>query len=414
MTARTALRGPVLSPVDAGRAVQYEDGVVTISGGRIERVGPWDDDAKPENVVKTSALILPAFVDTHVHLPQIDVRGRYGSRLLPWLDRHIYPAEAAFRDPDHAAAVATRFFAALGATGIGTAAVFATIHTEATARAFEVAADSGLRIVLGKVLMDRNAPAELLEPAASSVAAALQLAETWEGAAGGRLYTAITPRFAPTSSLELLEAAGRAATDTGLRIQTHLAEQKDEIETVARLFPEATDYLDVYERAGLVTERSVFAHGIHCSDDAFGRLSRSGASIACCPTSNAFLGSGSFPLDRARDSGVHVAIGCDVGAGPSFSPLDVLRHYAYLDRSPPADLLYRATRAGAEALGFGDRAGRLEPGMSGDLVLLEPPPDADGDPLDRFAQSVFRGDETRVAATLVEGRAVFGALPPPG
>lgn len=415
MTRRVILRGPVLSPVDNERATLYEDGAVTIDAGRIEHVGAWEDDAEwAGSVVATSALILPAFVDAHVHLPQIDVRGRYGPRLLAWLERYVYPAEIKFGDPDHAASVAARFFDALGAAGIGTASVFATVHTDSTARAFEIASHSGLRIVMGKVLMDRNAPDDLLEPVESSVAAALDLAETWEGAAGGRVFTAITPRFAPTSSPELLAAAGSAAAEAGLRVQTHLAEQRDEIEAVARLFPEAADYLAVYERAGLVSERSIFAHAVYCSDDAFRRLARSGASVACCPTSNAFLGSGSFPMPRARSSGVHVAVGCDVGAGPSFSPLDVLRHYAYLDRASPADLLYRATRAGAEALGFGDRTGRLEPGMSADLILLEPPPDADGDPLERFSQCVFRGDESRVLATLVEGSAVFGALPDAG
>ncbi len=432
------LRGPLLTPVSSGRAEWHEDGVVEIGAdGRIAAVGPWrggpDGDgaasaAGPPVAETGGALILPAFVDAHVHLPQLDIRGRWGEGLLPWLERWVFPAEAAFADPDYAARMAERFFAALAAAGTGTAAVFATVHREATERAFQAAEASGLRVVLGKVLMDRGAPAELLEPAGHGVAASLALAERWEGAGGGRLHYALTPRFAPTCSAELLAAAGHAAREANLRLQTHLAEQPDEIARVREEFPGARDYLAVYESAGLVREGAVFAHAVHCSDDAFRRLAAAGAAVACCPTSNAFLGSGAFSLARAREAGVTVGIGSDVGAGPQLSPLDVLRHFAYLGDGPatgageatqsarrvsPEELLYRATLAGAEALGFPE-TGRLGPGLSADLVLVEPPPDAAGSPLERFVQCVFRQSETRVVATLVEGRAVHGRLPRDG
>src|SRR5687767_12190524 len=376
---RTALRlrGSVLSPLSRDRAEMHEDGLVEIADGRIVAVGPWSGDSSRANpggapVIDTGgALILPAFVDTHVHLPQIDIRGRWGLPLLPWLERYVFPAEAAFADPDHAARVADRFFAELAAAGTGTACVFATSHTEATMRAFEAADASGLRVVLGKVLMDRNVPSALVEPAEAGIRDSLALAERWEGAAGGRLHYAVTPRFALTSSPELLAGAGRAARDAGLRIQTHLAEQTDEVAKVLEAFPGARDDLEVYEGAGLVRRGAVFAHAIHCSNDAFQRLARAGAAIACCPTSNAFLGSGTFPLARARDAGVTIGIGSDVGAGPQFSPLDVLRHFAYLGGIAPEELLYRATLAGAEALGFPE-TGRIAPGLSADLVILEP------------------------------------------
>jgi guanine deaminase len=412
------LRGPLLTSVDAGRARAIEDGFVRIGpDGRIGGAGAWSPESTPEVqaaplVSVAPALILPAFVDAHVHLPQIDVRGRYGPPLLEWLDRFVYPAETRFADPDHASRVAERFLAALARAGVGTAAVFVTVHPVACERAFEAAAASGLRVVLGKVLMDRNAPAALLEPAEAGIAATLALAERWEGSAGGRLHTAITPRFAPTSTPDLLERSGRAAREAGLRVQTHLCEQSDEIAAVHELFPKAADYLEVYERAGLVNDRTILAHAVHCDGDAFRRIATAGASIACCPTSNAFLGSGRFPLDRALGAGATVAVGSDVGAGPLFSPLDVLRHLTYLDGRPsPAELLYRGTAAGARALALEDVTGRIEPGLSADLVLLEPPPGAGGDPLERFAQCVFLGPETNVVATMVEGRIVHGALP---
>lgn len=410
------LRGPVVSPVDSERAVVLEDGVVAIDrAGRIAAVEPWGDDPPGEGpVVPTGdALLLPAFVDAHVHLPQIDVRGRYGEGLLAWLEHHVYPAEAAFADPELAERTAERFLASLAAAGIGTAAVFATVHAEAAHRALAVAADSGLRIVLGKILMDRGAPDALLEPAEEGIRASLELAERWEGAAGGRLATAITPRFALSCSPGLLEAAGRAARETGLRIQTHLSEQPEEVSAVAEAFPDSDDYLAVYEDAGLVRERTVLGHAIHCTDDAYRRIAGAEAAVACCPTSNAFLGSGRFPLARAREAGVVVATGSDVGAGPQLSPLDVLRHLAYLDRPAPEELLYRATLAGARALGTDAVSGRIEPGLAADLVVLEPPDDAVGAPLDRFTQSVFRQPESRIVATLVEGRLVHGALPSP-
>ena len=419
------LRGPVLSPLGPDRAEAHADGLVGIGeDGRITAAGPWPGEAAraggPPVVETGGALILPAFVDAHVHLPQIDVRGRWGAGLLEWLERWVFPAEAAFADPDHAARVAERFFSALAAAGTGTACVFATIHTQATERAFEAADASGLRIVLGKVLMDRNAPPELLEPAAAAIQDSLALAERWEGAGGGRLRYAVTPRFALTSSPELLQAAGRAAAQAGLRIQTHLAEQTDEVARVLEAFPSVRDDLEVYENAGLVREGAIFAHVVHCTDDAFRRLAAAGSAIACCPTSNAFLGSGVFPLQRALAAGVTMGIGSDVGAGPQFSPLDVLRHFAYLEpgagaggapgvRVTAAELLYRATLAGAEALGFPE-TGRLATGLSADLAILEPPPGATGTPLERFVECVFRHPETRVVATIVEGRVVHGRL----
>jgi guanine deaminase len=345
------------------------------------------------------------------------VRARYGSPLLRWLERHVYPAEAAFADPALAARAAERFFAALAAAGTGTAAVFGTVHAEATHRAFAAAETSGLRIVMGKVLMDREAPPALLEPAAEGIRATLALAERWEGAGGGRLHVAVTPRFAPACSRELLAAAGATAREAGLRVQTHLAESADEIEAVHRHFPDSPDYLAVYERAGLAGERSIFAHSIHLSTSEYGRLAQAGAAVACCPTSNAFLGSGAFPLATAREAGIEIGLGSDVGAGPQLSLLDVGRHLSYLGRPAAEEILYRATLGGARALDLDGTTGRLAPGLAADLLILEPPPDATGDLLELFVQCVFRQPETRVVALLVDGAVVHGALgekSPPG
>lgn len=414
------LRGRVLNPVDPGRAQAFEDGFVRVApDGRIAELGPWSDRLDAGAAVGLGrALLLPAFVDAHVHLPQLPVRGCYGAPLLTWLARHVYPAEAAFADPAHAAAEAARFFQALAAAGTGTAAVFATVHPEATHRAFEAADASGLRIVMGKVLMDRDAPPALLEPAQDGIRETLALAERWEGAGGGRLHVAVTPRFAPSCSAELLAAAGAAAREAGLRVQTHLAESPDELEAVRRRFPDAPDYLAVYERAALAGERSIFAHAIHLGEAEFDRLAKAGAAVACCPSSNAFLGSGAFPLATARGSGVEIGLGSDVGAGPQLSLLDAGRHLAYLDRPPAEEVLYRATLGGARALGLDGTTGRIASGLAADLLVLEPPAGAAGDPLALFVQCLFRQPETRVIALLVDGDVVHGALEqqetPPG
>jgi guanine deaminase len=220
----------------------------------------------------------------------------------------------------------------------------------------------------------------------------------------------VTPRFAPSCSPELLAGAGAAARDAGLRVQTHLAESPDELEAVRRQFPDAPDYLAVYERAALAGERSIFAHAIHLGEAEFGRLAGAGAAVACCPSSNAFLGGGTFPLSTARGSGVEIGLGSDVGAGPQLSLLDASRHLAYLDRPPAEEILYRATLGGAHALGLAGTTGRIAPGLAADLLVLEPPADATGDPLELFVQCVFRQPETRVVALLVDGALVHGAL----
>ena len=405
------LRGPVLTPLGPARADVFEDGFVQIAAdGSIEAVGAWPGGEEGDAIDVGRALLLPAFVDAHVHLPQLPVRARYGEPLLRWLERFVYPAESAFADSDHAARAAAQFFEALAAAGTGTAGVFATVHAEATERAFEAADASGLRVVMGNVLMDRGAPPALLEPAADGIRTTLALAERWEESGGGRLHVAVTPRFAPACTDHLLAAAGAAARDAGLRVQTHLAESADELEAVRAAFPAASDYLAVYERAGLVGARSIFAHSIHLSPSGFERLAGAAAAVACCPTSNAFLGSGSFPLAMARDAGVEIGLGSDVGAGPQLSMLDAVRHLAYLGRPAPEELLYRATLGGARALGLEGTTGRLAAGLAADLLVLEPPPDATGDPLELFVQCAFRQPETRVRALLVAGRWVHGAL----
>lgn len=349
-------------------AVLVDDGIITAVTDRsqIPEAGEIHDHR--------GAFLVPGFVDAHVHYSQIDAIASPGGGLQDWLDTHIYPAEAGFADADVADEAADFFTAQLLEHGVTTAAVFCTVHPESVDALFRHALSRNLRILAGKVCMDRGAPDEVLDTVDSAVADSEALISRWHGR--GRLEYAITPRFAPSSTPEQLRALGELSTrHPGMLIQTHLAENPGEVDQVASLFPEARDYTDVYDRAGLVGPRSVFAHAIHLSDTERGVLARAGSSLAHCPTSNFFLGSGVF--DIAKNDGIKIGVGSDVGAGTSLNPLVTLRAAqaaAQLNGTSLSarDLLRLGTLGGAEALGVENHVGSLEPGKDADLVVLDP------------------------------------------
>jgi len=365
----------------AEEAVQYfEDGLLVVEDGHVAEIGPYGalSQKLPADLAITefeNTLITPGFVDTHIHFPQTDIVAAYGAQLMDWLHSYTYPVEAAFADAAHAKAAARFFIDELLRNGTTSALVFATVHAASVDALFEAALARNMRLISGKVLMDRNAPEALCDGADHGFAESAALIRKWRGR--GRLGYAMTPRFAPSCSREQLKMAGDfLRDDPELRLQTHLSENKAEIKFTGELFPEARDYLDVYDRYGLLTSRSVFAHGLHLSDDAFRRIAEAGAAIAFCPTSNLFLGSGLFDIRAAENAGVRVALGTDIGAGTSFSLLQTLRA-AYgvgqlgdysLD---PFTSFYLATLAGAEALGLADRIGHLAPGAEADFLVLD-------------------------------------------
>ena len=380
-----ALRGDVLHCLDdplhddGASTLEYvADGVLLIEEGHVAALGPFGEVTIPAGVPlveHTGKLLVPGFVDTHVHYPQVDVVASHGSRLLDWLERYTFPAEARFADPDHARETAAFFLDTLLANGTTTALVFATVHPGSVDAFFGEALARNLRMLSGKVLMDRNAPAALLDTPDSARADSERLIRHWHGR--GRLGYAVTPRFAPTSTPEQLAVAG-ALLDAhpGVHLHTHLAENAEECDWVASLFPDAGDYLGVYERFGLVRRRSVFAHAIHLPHDAWRRLATAGAAVAHCPTSNLFIGSGLYDLRAADAANVATGLGTDVGGGDSFSILRTLNE-AYkvqqLQRHTlsPGRMLYLATLGGARALDLGGRIGSFERGKEADLVVLD-------------------------------------------
>ena len=359
-------------------------------------------------------LIAPGFVDAHVHYPQSETIAAYGAQLLEWLEQHIFPAEAAFADDAHACEQAELFLDELLRNGTTSALVFATVHPGSVDALFQAALGRDMRLITGKVLMDRG-PEGLRDSVEDGRAQTEALIARWRGK--GRLGYAVTPRFAITSSPEQLAQAGEIlAAHPDVLLHTHLAETLPEIDQVAALFPDAKDYLDVYERHGLVGPRSVFAHAIHLDEGAMGRLGKAGAAVAFCPTSNLFLGSGLFDLALADRCGVRVGMGTDVGGGTSFSLLDTLSEAYKVGQLrgtnlDPLRALYLATAGGAEALGIRARVGALEVGQEADFIVLDPAATpllarrtAGADLADKLFALQILGDDRAVAAAYVKGR----------
>lgn len=383
----TALRGPLISCGDdpflrgASAFMHEPDGLVICCDGRMTAVGPYSEmkDQLPEGVAVDhwpDGLIAPGFVDAHVHYVQAGIIGSGGEALLDWLRDYTFPAEEAFAEPEHAAREAAFFCDELLRNGTTSAAVFCSVHPQSVDALFAAAARRDMRMVAGKVLMDRNAPEPLRDTAQSGYDESKALIERWHGK--GRALYAVTPRFALTSTRGQLQAAGTLLQEhPGVLMQTHIAENRDEVARVRALYPERRNYLDVYDKYGLIGSRSVLAHGVHLDVAELHRCHQCGAALAHCPTSNMFLGSGLFRLREVREAGVEVALGTDIGAGTSFSLLATLnaaRGVAQLQARPisPVEGFYLATLGGARALGLDDRIGSLRAGGEADLVVLDP------------------------------------------
>jgi guanine deaminase len=401
---------------DPAKAFVYEpDGLVICRDGMIEVVGPYAT-LKPE-VPQDAALadysgclIAPGFIDTHVHYVQTGIIGAQGSQLLDWLNAYTFVAEQAFADEAVARDTARVFCDELLRNGTTTALVFCSVHAGSVDALFAEAERRNLRLIAGKVLMDRNAPAALLDTARSGYEESKTLIKTWHGRS--RCLYAITPRFAGSSTPEQLELAGTLWREhPGVFMQTHIAENRDEIAWVKELYPQQRDYLDVYAHYGLIGARAVLAHGVHLGEADFERCHATGTALAHCPTSNLFLGSGLFPLRAARDPRrpVHVGLGTDIGAGTSFSLLATMGEaykVAQLQSRPigAIEAFFLATLGGARALGLDAQLGTLAAGREADMVVLDP----NATPLLAFrnARSRSIAETLAVLATLGDDRVV--------
>ncbi|QJR79550.1 guanine deaminase [Alteromonas pelagimontana] len=366
---------------DPKNEVEYiEDGALVIEGERILATGDFASVHQQYSTAQVNDYrgkwIVPGFIDSHLHYPQTEMIGCYGSQLLTWLENFTFPTEQKFADDDYARKIAEVFLNQLLKNGTTTGLVFSSVHKSATDILFDVANEMKMALVTGKVCMDRNCPEFLRDTADSAHQESAQLIEKWHGK--GRNYYALTPRFAPTSSDHQLGAlAELAAQFPDVFIQTHLSENLEEVEWVKSLFPHAKGYLDVYDKYNLVRERATFGHCLHLTDEEWQRMAQAKATIAFCPTSNLFLGSGLFDMARAKQEKIHVTLGTDVGGGTGFN---MLRTYgeAYkvcqLKNYPlaPMEGLYMMTQGAAVAHKLETSVGNLNPGTHADFVVLEP------------------------------------------
>ncbi|PZR61537.1 MAG: guanine deaminase [Chloroflexi bacterium] len=433
-----AIRVGLVTPLDAGGTRFERDALVEVDDhGRLARVEPWSSASSPASVDDLRPLfVLPGLVDLHAHLPQLPNAGLgQGLDLLTWLERYIFPLERAFdrRAAEHLAPHAFRAFAAAGTT---TVVLYGAVYEASIDAAFTAAEAHGIRAVIGKVMMDRLRydpalrDAEVLE---ASLRQTRDLIERWHGRDGGRLQYAVTPRFAVSCSEELLRESAALAAATGTYWQTHLSEDRGEIAEVRRLFPAALDYTDVYERAGGLGARSLFAHAIHLGDRELGRLVETGSRVAHCPASNLFLASGAMDLARYRDAGLCVGLGSDIAGGPDLSLFGVMRAGAYTQSGlrsmlgaqgaplTPQDWLRIGSLEGARALGLERTIGSVQVGKEADLILVDPEvtmpipglrdDQPDGALDDLLSRLIFRTQRDMIRAAWVRGRRLDAAPP---
>lgn len=423
-----AIRARILTPLAAGGTAYFPDGVLEIDAqgsiaAVIDAANRAISDVTPVDL--RPGLLLPGMVDIHAHLPQLPNAGLgAGLDLLTWLDRYIFPLERAF-DARAAMRLAPQAYRAFAAAGTTTAVLYGAVYEDSLHECFAAAEQHGIRAVIGKVMMDRLryddrvGDSEVLDV---SLRQSQNLIERWHGRDRGRLQYAVTPRFALSCTAEMLRESADLARATGAYWQTHLAEDRHEIDEVLESFPNARDYTDVYDAAGGLGARSIFAHAIHLSDREIARLAETGSRVAHCPSSNLFLSSGAMRLARYLEAGISVGLGSDVAAGPELSIFSVMRAGAYtqsglrtmLDEERPSlgplDWLRLATLDGARALGLGEQIGSIEVGKEADLIWLDPDATAPltgqktDDPSDIMSRLIYRDRPDMVRAAWVRGR----------
>jgi guanine deaminase len=401
-----------------------EDGALVLRDGHIASMGEAAAiiaGASAGAIVDdhSGKLIFPGFIDTHIHYPQTRVIASYGAQLLEWLQKYTFVEEQKLRDPRHADVVARFFLDELARCGTTTATVYCTVHPESVDAFFAESEKRGLRMIAGKVMMDRGAPEGLRDNPQRGYDESKALIARWKGR--GRLDYAVTPRFAVTSSDAQLEAAGALMRENpGAYMQTHLDENHAEIAFVKELFPWTSTYLQVYQRYGLLGPRSVFGHCIHLEASEIAALAESRSIAAFCPTSNLFLGSGLFDMKGLQEKSVRVSLATDVGGGTSYSMLQTAAEgYKVLQLRgqswPAAQAFYQMTLGNARALDLQNRIGSLEAGMEADIVVLDSRATSamahrmesvDGDLAEELFILMMMGDDRAVSETYVAGRPV--------
>jgi guanine deaminase len=404
----------ILNPISENIVEIFNPGYLVIKDGKIIELSSDDvsrDHPNAQFIDLKNRLIIPGLVDTHLHLPQFSLLGTGSGELLKWLKTYVFPEEEKFANPKYAERISKLFFNELTANGTTTASIYATIHEKATDLAFSTAAKTGIRALMGKVMMDQNCPSKLQEDISSSIESSERLIEKWNDYDKGRLKYVLTPRFAPTCSRELMKEIGKLANKKNIRIQSHLSENKNEISRVKELFPESESYTGLYDSFDLLGERTIMAHCIYLSSDELDKLQKTNTKVAHCPYSNRFLESGVMPYYPLKDAGLKISLGSDIAGGPSISMFrqmgeaimaskDALRIYEKTKYRVMSSIeaFYLATLGGAKVLGLDKEIGNLEPGKEADFLILET---SYSDPL--------RGENAYNDAETILSRLIFNA-----
>ena len=407
--------------------VYESDAVIVMEGGKITQVGRAQDILPSLDGVEikhyTDSIIIPGFIDSHVHYPQTEIIGAYGEQLLDWLNNYTFIAEQGFKNKEHASEVAKVFLKEQFRNGVTSSTVYCTVFPQSVDAIFEEAEKYDMRIMAGKVCMDRNAPEALLDTPQRAYDESSALIKKWHNK--GRAEYVITPRFVPTSTPEQMEMMQALAVENpDMLIQSHVSENVNEVAWVKDLCPKAKDYTDAYAQYGLVRPRAIYGHGIHLTDRELSVFSETGAAVAHCPTSNFFLGSGCLNVKKLRDKNrpVHVGLATDLGAGTSFSMLQTMNEAykaAQMNGTPYTSLhsFYLASRGTAEALGLQDKIGTIAVGMEADLTVLN----LKSTPIIGYRMKYAKdleealfiqmtlGDDRAIAATYVAGKEVYRA-----
>lgn len=407
--------------------VYESDAVIVMEGGKITQVGRAQDILPELDGVEvkryTDSVIIPGFIDSHVHYPQTEIIGAYGEQLLDWLNNYTFIAEQGFKNKEHASEVAKVFLKEQFRNGVTSSTVYCTVFPQSVDAIFEEAEKYDMRIMAGKVCMDRNAPEALLDTPQRAYDESSSLIKKWHNK--GRAEYVITPRFVPTSTPEQMEMMqALAAENPDMLIQSHVSENVNEVAWVKDLCPKAKDYTDAYAQYGLVRPRAIYGHGIHLTDRELSVFSETGAAVAHCPTSNFFLGSGCLNVKKLRDKNrpVHVGLATDLGAGTSFSMLQTMNEAykaAQMNGTPYTSLhsFYLASCGTAEALGLQDKVGTIAVGMEADLTVLNLKSTPIIDYRMKYAKDLEEalfiqmtlGDDRAIAATYVAGKEVYRA-----
>ncbi len=428
MARTTIYRGRIFNPISYSKFEDIEDGAIEVSeSGKILKIGKFSDFKKKsaKTIDYSGKIIMPGLIDCHVHLPQYDIVAMDGYELLDWLNTYTFPAERRVESSKLARDAAKRFFYALKSNGTTSAAVYNTIHKEATDLAFKEAEKSGLRIFMGKVMMDQNSPEFLQEKTEESLSQSEELCKKWHGKDNGRINYVFTPRFAPTCSEKLMQGAADLAKKYGAYIQTHLAENRGELAWVKELFPRCKDYTSVYGKAGLLTSKTIMAHCIYLSDSELKLLSKTSTKVAHCASSNFFLKSGIFDLNRTLDAKLDVGLGSDVGGGPNLSMFREMANACNMSKTryiqenggansiDAVNAFYLATMGGAKVLSLDKIIGNLFPGKEADFIVVDAslvnPQKTINNKTGKevLSQLIYRADDRVISATYVRGKKIY-------